>query len=526
MPGVFSRSWMAGLVTLMVTSTGACGVLPNEFNAIPLYRHRVAPDGEVLEVDVLWPLYHFERRADGSSDVRVRPFYRRIGTAPEHPDPTRRKVVEQQFLWPFGRTLATGGGYRTHRVFPFWWWRSQESAEDGEREIDWYAVFPLFWGGSRKTPNTDGKSENYFGFFPFYADLPQFLTYDRFFAVLFPLYFRTEKQGRTSNQFLWPFAGWSTGPGGRGFVRLLPFLSYRWRPGFHWRLAVLYPFLTWATENLDTDDPVHQFFFLPFWGRMRSESGRTNAWTALWPLFAEHRIGDRFYRRDIFWLLWRYIIDRSPNSQVEQTSFFPFYTRTTTDNQYSHSILWPFIWLRRYEDPEGTLRQHWFLPFYWQTHREYADGRGDSSLWHAWPLASYESEPRAPEPGRKTGATPFATSDFRLLDPWPLRRSSADGIREHYDWAWTLWRRQQRQKDDTAMHAIAHMYTQRSRGGEFYSSIPWLYNYTEDPNNGGVLRLFQFLPIRLSRGRELAPGPTTTATSTTSASAPTTTTTQ
>jgi hypothetical protein len=486
----------AVVCSLVLAGSTGCGVLPNEFNAIPLYRQRVAADGTVLEVDFLWPIYHYERTPYGGHDHRIRPLWRRISPEPEHPDRTRRQIVEHQFLWPFGRSFDDP--YRDEwftRLFPFWWMQSKESAVDGVRDVDWYAIFPFFWGGYR----ADGD-ETYFGVFPFYADFPQFLTYERFYAILFPLYFHTEKQGRTSHQFLWPFTGFGYGPGGEAWYRLLPLFYWRDRPGFFWRFSLLYPFLTWSKENLDTEDPVSRFFFFPLYGRILSESGRSRGWTVLWPFFSSFRIGERVVKWTALWPVFRRHVDRSPDSPLDQWAAFPFVTKTTTTDQWSWSILWPLVWLRRFADPEGVMTQHYFLPFFWNAKRKLADGSGEERYWHLWPLARYEADPVASAPGtRKWDETvdpqPDGSGEFRMLALWPNRRGRGYGMREAYGWAWTLWVSQRRAPDDDAAHAFAHLYTQRERKGAFQCSVPFLFNYERTPGEGRVLRLFQVLPI-------------------------------
>ena len=44
---------------------GSCSLLPSEFNLSPIYRHRLDENGDVLEMDVLWPLIHYETLANG-----------------------------------------------------------------------------------------------------------------------------------------------------------------------------------------------------------------------------------------------------------------------------------------------------------------------------------------------------------------------------------------------------------------------------------------------------------------------------
>ena len=225
-PGVArdGRRRLAAGAVLGLLGVSGCALLPAEFNLSPLYRHRLDEQGNVLEMDVLWPFIHYETTPDGGSDFRVRPFYRRV----EKPDvvPAAR-ATDHQFLWPLGR-VRRNRDETSARLFPLWSWQSREAA-DGVRESDWYFLFPFVWGGSG---GKDGK-EGYFGVFPFYLDAPQFLTYDRFTAVLWPLYLRTEKDERVSHIFLWPFVGFGSGPGEDAprWHRVLPLYNYLTHPG-------------------------------------------------------------------------------------------------------------------------------------------------------------------------------------------------------------------------------------------------------------------------------------------------------
>ena len=60
-----------------------------------------------------------------------------------------------------------------------------------------FGLILLIWGGV-------DKGEHYFGFFPFYMNIPDFLTYNRFVTVMFPLYVGLEKRDVKNNIFLWP----------------------------------------------------------------------------------------------------------------------------------------------------------------------------------------------------------------------------------------------------------------------------------------------------------------------------------
>jgi hypothetical protein len=258
------------------TLCGSCGILPDEFNLSPLYRHRVAADGRLAELDILWPVFHFERWEDGSTDYRVRPLYRFVA----RPDGTE----EHQFVWPFGRVVSDRE--ETHaRVFPFWSYRKHLD-ENGEVDVDWH-FFPFLWGGE----NVSGD-EDYLALLPIYGSIPDFLTYDRYRWILWPIYSSTEKGDMTGHLFLVFLAGWgsSTQENGPWWHRFLPFYGVNVSPGKHEHYTVLWPFLQWGREGMDRRDPLSFFHLWPLIGW--KTGAEYSWWTTLWPFFRYEADGD------------------------------------------------------------------------------------------------------------------------------------------------------------------------------------------------------------------------------------------
>lgn len=466
-----TRGMLATALTCALATS--CTWLPDEFNVSPLYRQRVADDGTVLEVDVLWPIFHYERTPEGGDDFRIRPIYRRV-TEPEQRDFVDLAAVEHQFLWPFGR-IRHDAEQQTGRLFPLFWYRHREN-DLGLRESDWYALFPFLWGGSRE----DGE-ETYFGVFPFYADLPDFLTYERLTFVLWPLYTRTERWGRIGHVFLWPLAGFGYGPDGYRWHRFLPLWSWIDTAKRRYR-SVLWPFVIWGTENLHTTDPVHRWLVWPLIGRQWS--GTVSAWTVLFPLFQYIGIEGRALKLDVLWPIFRFQEDHSEFTPLWQWWVWPLVAHTVTDRQDSWVWLWPLIWWRRFWDPEDVERHRIVVPFYWDIRRDAEDG-GHEHFLKLWPLFHRASE-RSPD-----GAT---RGEWNLLSPLPWTLGLIPGVDEAYGWIWTLANGQRRAADDTSFHLAAHLYSTRRRGEVRQTSVPFLFNYEGD-RSGGTLRLFQFVPI-------------------------------
>ncbi|MHC5062403.1 MAG: hypothetical protein ACYTG5_00345 [Planctomycetota bacterium] len=472
--GTRNQSGFCLSLLLAACTLDSCTFLPSEFNLSPIFRQRLDEDGNVAELDFLWPIFHYEVTPSGGVDFRIRPFYRYLEEE-EQVASESRTVTEQQFIWPLGMTRSDGEESYS-RLFPLW--RSHRRLNDqGQWEKDWYFLFPFIWGGKSE----DG-SEDYFGVFPLYGDFPDFLTYERFQFILFPFYLGLEKDERISNIFLWPFIGYGHGGEGSWWHRFLPLYSYAVDPSYR-RYSFLWPFFSWGTEELNSGDPISQFFFWPIYGFRQSE--KLAAWTFLWPFFKKVAIQDELFYLDILWPIFRYNNDRREANPIFQWWFWPLVAQTVTNRQRAWNFLWPLIWLREYDDPNGTDKEKWFLPFYWQIDRERVDGSEDRHR-RIWPLYSSSED----ELGR---------GEWRAFSLWPWRLGNDRGTTAAYSWLWTIAEGRKRAIDDESFNLAAHLYTSRTRGERKQASVPLLFNYESD-SEGSVLRLFQFIPIWFGSG--------------------------
>lgn len=468
----------------LLLATSGCSALPRELNLSPLWFHRCSSTGEVLEWDLLWPLVHYERTAEGGDDFRIRPLYRRVTEPP--PQNLDGGAVEHQFLWPLGR-VRSDAEESSQRLFPLWSWR-QHRNQVGEVDVDWYLLFPFLWGG-----HSADQRENYFAFLPFYADIPEFLTYDRFRAVLFPLFVGLDKGGHRHNLWLWPLIGTSScAQNNHERFHVYPFYGHDIEPGHHDRRFLLWPFFAWSRENLYTDAPVSSFWLWPLLGW---RSGRTvGGWMALWPFFQHTWKQDHFTSLVLFWPLFRYYWNRAEDN-VTQRWFWPFFGSVDSDDQRAWSLLWPLVWWRQYDDPDGRTVQRWILPFWWQIRQENRQD-GNQDFDKLWPLAHHEVQ--YDTNGQRQRA------DWSVPSPFPWRGGNATGWSEAYGFLWEWIRGRQRNHDDHSLDVAARLYTERQRGAESSASVPFLWNYERDADGQQRLRLLQFLPIPLGRSAETA----------------------
>lgn len=451
----------------LVFTAGGCGILPGELNLSPLYRHRLDQDGSVREMDVLWPVFHYRKTEDDGWEFRARPLYRYVSEG------AQSVATEHQFLWPLGRVRDADGETRS-RLFPLWRYHDRDN-DKGQRETDWNIAL-LVWGG-----RSEDASENYFALVPFYADIPNFLTYDRFQMHLFPLHVGLEKGDSHGHLFLWPLTGWGGNESGtKRWHRILPFYGVNIDEEQFERYTALWPFVHWGRENIAGDDPISRFFLFPLIGWQTSQ--QVAAWAFLWPFFQKLRVGERFYKLDLLWPIYRYQARHNETSDSKQWWLWPLVGRFESATKKAWSFLWPLIWWRSHEDYAGVEEQRQFLPFYRSTHRERADGTVED-FTKVWPLFHHSDS---------SGA-----GDWQLLSPWPWRNRQGEGYQEHYGFLWTL-AAASHTPEASSLELAANLYTSSERDGRTQSSVPFLFNYESD-EAGATLRLFQFIPIPLGR---------------------------
>jgi hypothetical protein len=443
------------LACLTLLASNACTVMPRELNLTPLWFHRLDDDGRVLEWDAAW---------------------RRVT------EPHIEGAVEHQFLWPFGK-VRSYPDETSARLWPLWSWRGRPN-DRGTYDVDWYLLFPFFWGGD----SADDR-EDYFAFLPFYADIPDFLTYDRFQAFLFPLWVGLDKG---HDLFFWPLVGVGRcAEADHTWFRVLPFFGVDREPGKHDRRSLLWPFFTWSTENEDAEGgPVKSFLFWPFFGWRTGPE--TWGWTALWPFFAHVERKDSFRSTTILWPFFKSVRNRA-DDDLKQWWLWPFVGRVEATNQRAWTFAWPIVWWRQYDDPDGHVDQQWIVPFFWRIVQQAKSGEREDHL-KLWPLFHRTQ--------RRDGNGAHVGGEWSALSIWPWRDGNAAGMQEAWGWLFEIVRGVRRALDDRGVDVLGRLFTVRQRQGTTTASVPFLGSYEQDRAGARTLRLFQFLPIPLGGGSD------------------------
>jgi len=462
----------------------------------------VAPDGQLAELDFLWPIFHYQRDEEGNTDFRIRPIWRRVRQEDG-------KRSDYQFLVPFGDAIFDEEETKL-ALFPLFHYR--EHLEEGEKDnwdVDWSVLLLMRAGYSK-----DG--EDYFGLFPLFGKFRDFLTYDEYGFVLWPLYSYTKKGEVDGTMLLWPLVGWG-GNSGSGnhddsekhdqqphWWRVLPFYGQSVHPGISESYTALWPFLHWGTDYVKGGEgPNERFFFFPLFGF--ETGGRYHSYSMLWPFFqyayetARKDIGreegESFWQLDAPWPLIHWRNDFTSGREVRQRWFYPLYASTSKKGMESQQYLWPLIWNRHFYDETSERHDLYALPLYWDIQIRRKARGAEKEMGREW--SEFEYRNRRLYPLLTWQEDHDGRWIFRTIDPWPFDGSYARGIREAWDWAWTLAEVGGDARGNHSVRTFANLYTSRNFAGRrFQCSVPFLFNYEAEAGGRKTLRRFQFLPIR------------------------------
>lgn len=309
----------------------------------------------------------FVETTHDATDYVLRPFFRY-----HRQDALDRTDVD--YLFPLGQYKRYGREVQNH-LYPFFQYMRRID-DHGFEKTDWMAT-PLVMGGDH------GAEGGYLTVLPFGGTLRGALGKEYIVSVLFPLFAYTRLKKYETYHVLFPLIGWHAGEGNEGF-RFLPFYAHKKRTNedgvvLYDRTSILWPFITWETNDNNSHEPWTSWVIFPFYGQVRSPRIDETYW--LWPFF-KYKV-DRGQKLSeihiLFPLIWigtgaKTQFDVWPLGGYEQ---WGGYTRWFA--------LWPFVRHQREETDEATETDFWALPFYWDWDRVYKDGKVDSEL-KIWPL--------------------------------------------------------------------------------------------------------------------------------------------
>lgn len=324
-----------GLLTLYGLACGGCTQTANRTcNVWPFYSEEdlwLKVDGKqewpeaISQRRVLYPFGEFLDMGDRTVLI-VKPLINVEKAKDGH-------WLQWQFLWPFFFYRRDDSiEKKEFWLFPLICNR-RERATNGRVEKD-FMLFPLIFSGS-------GANEgDYFLFFPIYGKGKNFLTFDEFKVIIWPLYWEKRRKGAVRRDFPWPILSRTKGAGYDSW-RVWPLWVKKERKGRYKRKWLLWPFFTWGTERLNAKYPVKIFGFFPLYRKAETEIAVDRRYLSI--LFRQRkdkRTG--LSEWDFLWPIFRSEID--PETQERRFRVWPIHGRVKRPKQDSRLVIFPFGW--------------------------------------------------------------------------------------------------------------------------------------------------------------------------------------
>ncbi len=364
----------------------ACASKPSQHqdqrsNSWPFYDDEYITHENLSSRKTLSPLAEHQHFSDGSESFTLRPFYRYTY------DPLQ-KEVEHLAFYPFGRyrkQYHSGSSQDVRKellwLLPFFYY-SYFSPLPGEEEYDYFVAFPLIAGGNSYQEGA------HFSLFPLAGNVKGLLGQDEISYLLAPLYLELKRGQNTTWYFPFPFLKYGSGPDYSAFA-IWPLYGTSSRQHKWKRKSVLWPMISWGTNNLDQAHPQHYWTFLPFIGRVWSD--QTENISLLWPFF--NYIEAESTNTTIIdapWPFFRW----AEGDRYSEFRLWPFFSQTRIDDDRSYEVLWPFIWYFDDDESHFNEKRFWILPFFTSRYREYKADFDQENLSEVdvqgWPLFRYQ----------------------------------------------------------------------------------------------------------------------------------------
>ncbi len=306
----------------------------------PFFEYRADPAAQTQQLKILGPLFEYRTDADFLF-LFLRPLLSIRQARAGHDDEVRvlYPLLTSRWRDDEQRTLGLGGvfSYRTttaedgrsltsqnFRAFPFYFYRWDRPAETGRLSI-----------------------------LPFYADLDDFLGFERVQMVAFPAYLRLRKPLVDRHYVLFPFFGTVGGALGSG-VRVWPFYGRKTLGATYDSGFVAWPFYVWETNRVQDEVEEHTLVF-PLWSRVRGPRRESMAYGVL--LYTHSVERDTALETWGFpWPLWLY---QRNDATGERTTLrlFPFYQDRHQGDLDARFVAWPLYRHRTFDDDAFTYER-------------------------------------------------------------------------------------------------------------------------------------------------------------------------
>ncbi len=361
--------------------------------------------------------------------------------------------------------------------------------QDEKKDYD-NGLFPLFLYGSG-----DSGKDNYLFIYPLGGNIRGKFAYDRispyvfpgvalfflfppsgiftwqtFFysmAALIPVYTGFEDKDYTGTALFWPFVSWGKGSKREDF-RILPFYAHNSKTG--WYDNYQYLFLINYRELYLSHDERYTFFFLPFFGKKWSKSGRMKSYTVIWPFFSWGYDLDK--NEKIYNLPWPLIqIGDSDKPKMKKRIFFPFYGAYETST-YESMFITPLYFRIKKDADYYKSEYHIICIIAWYLKRDYLKPHeyyGRSwRYFKLWPLVQVEW-------------SDSGLYSINLLSLLPFR--DTEGYEKLYQPFWTLFEYRKKPDGEKHLGILLRTYYQVWNDDFFKMKVPVVVNFESRGNS-------------------------------------------
>jgi hypothetical protein len=412
---------------------------PDPLNAWPLFHYSQDDEDGSVTLSILGPIFYFHRSGNEKLEYGLRPLFY------VHKD-KKNDTDDVDFLYPIGKYKRDGED-KNLRIVPII--RDSRYELACKRQRISHDYFPIFWGRSE-------EGENYFGIFPIYGTVKNRFGKDDIFFLLWPFYSRTKEDEFVTNSLFWPVFSRTKGEDRWG-VKIFPLWGHEEITGVKSETFYLFPLITFREKDLDTEAPITEKIFIPFYSVQKTPYSKTTS--VLWPLFTYAR-DDRFnYRKyDIPWPIYR----RTRSDTTDLIQLFPFYQHEVTTKgdevDMGMYILYPIYKREHFASPKKTEDTYRFMLVNKFNKTKITDG-GDELWVYIFPLYNR----RKYESGRDTSS---------FLYPLPLYD---DGFKRNLLPLFELYSRNRDEDGNETTNILYNLYINSKYKGVEYTDIPLFY---------------------------------------------------
>ena len=380
------------------------------FSLGPLFDSDQDKTQKTQQVDALGP-FITSKKSDTRFEYGFHPLFYLV-------EDTEKDSTEFDFLYPLATYDRRVNDRRFQFIFYLLFYETVQT-RSGFIENEFH-LFPFIFA-----KNAEDKNNSYFALFPVYGNLKNKFSRDEINFFLFPLFLRTTKNEATNYSFLWPFFGYYTGGGQKGF-RFWPLFGYRKKEGSFEEKFALWPIFA-SKRRVFYGGEIRSLSVLPFYSVV--ESYQRSQTTYLWPFF-NHLVDKRrgIERWDVPWPLLNF----TRGKEEEETRIFPFYGSEKSGRDQEGFFLWPLYRYDRgtFEDHKRTRNSVLFILYSDIKEEPIIEGGRSGRRIDFWPLFTYKRDREG-------------NANFHFLSIFEPFLSNNEGIERNYSSIWRLyqWKR-------------------------------------------------------------------------------------